>query len=211
MSLRWKIAQFFELRWWLRYLSDKDKTTYLDWKKAYWRQFLSETGLNLPTGAKVLDAGCGPAGIFTILSDCQVDAVDPLINSYQQRLPHFNATDYLHTRFFAQTIESFYPDATYDFVFCLNALNHVADLQQSLDRLAAWTIPGGVLVISVDAHHYPILKRIFQLIPGDILHPHQYDLREYEGMLQHRGFSIEKRDCLKQDLIFDYWRLVATR
>lgn len=209
MNLRWKIAQFFEIRWWQHYLSGKDKTVYLAWKKNYWKSFLLQIGINPAAGEKVLDAGCGPAGIFTVLSTQQVDALDPLLDLYRKRIPHFQPADFPWTQFFCQRIEDFFPVNQYDTVFCLNAVNHVSNLPLCLDRLVGLTKPGGLLVLSVDAHNIPLLKRLFRLIPGDILHPHQYDLAEYEAMLTARGVRIERKVLIKKAWIFGYWVLVG--
>jgi hypothetical protein len=40
MLLRWKIAQWFELQWWKRYLSGKSKEEYIAWKTNYWLQLM---------------------------------------------------------------------------------------------------------------------------------------------------------------------------
>jgi len=209
MNLRWQIAQFFEIRWWRYYLSGKEKTAYLDWKKNYWKQFLAQTGVAMLPGEKVLDAGCGPAGIFMILTHQAVDALDPLLEHYRKELPHFRTIDYPHTKFFCEKIEHYYPENQYDTVFCLNAINHVADLPLCLDRLAALTKQDGTLVLSVDVHNSSFLKRVFRLFPGDILHPHQHDLAEYEAMLSERGFYLERKIQIKKEWIFGYWVLVA--
>jgi 2-polyprenyl-3-methyl-5-hydroxy-6-metoxy-1,4-benzoquinol methylase len=210
LTFRWRIAQFFERRWWRRYLRRKDKTAYLEWKKAYWRDFLQKCGLHLVPRQRILDAGCGPAGIFTILDNQQVDALDPLLDHYERDLPHFKKSDYPHTRFFRERLEDFAPSASYDLVFCLNAINHVADLSECFDRLAALTRPGGALVISVDVHRHAWLKPMFRALPGDILHPHQYDLEEYRAMLETRNLYIERTVLLKREGIFDYWAFIIT-
>ena len=99
----------------------------------------------------------------------------------------------------------------YDAIFCLNAINHVADLAHCFDVLVAAAKKGGKLVVSIDAHNYKLLKHIFQALPGDILHPHQYDLAEYQAMLTTRGCSIDKVILKKHEFIFDYYVLVATK
>lgn len=209
MQLRWRIAQFFEIRWWQHYLSGKDKNRYLDWKKNYWRTLCCQLDLQVSTDATILDAGCGPAGIFTIFPENKVDAVDPLLERYERDLPHFSTADYPNVRFYDVALENFQPSAPYDWVFCLNAINHVADLQVCLDKLATCTRPGGTLVLSVDAHNHSWLKRIFKKIPGDILHPHQHDLAEYEAMLTDRHFRIEQTVLLKKERIFSYYAIQA--
>jgi 2-polyprenyl-6-hydroxyphenyl methylase/3-demethylubiquinone-9 3-methyltransferase len=207
-KFRWRIAQFFEALWWRRYLRGKSQSEYLTWKKDYWRQFLADLNFHLSPDERILDAGCGPAGIFTILSNASIDAVDPLLDTYQNNLVQFAPEDYPNVHFYAQKLEDFYPEHVYDTVFCLNALNHVDKLPAALDRLAALVKPGARLVLSIDAHQYPFLQRIFHLFPGDILHPHQYNLAAYETMVCTRGFSIQQKQMLKKDLIFAYWALV---
>ena len=43
-----------------------------------WTNFLADTGYTIPVNSICLDAGCGPAGIFTILNEQQVTALDPV-------------------------------------------------------------------------------------------------------------------------------------
>lgn len=119
-----------------------------------------------------------PGGHFYGPVRLQVDAVDPLLDQYAGMLPHFQPADYPYVRFFSQTLESFLVKMTM-FVFCLNAINHVANLDSSLDRLVALVQPGGYLLLSVDAHNYHWIRYLFQRLPADILHPHQFTCTEY--------------------------------
>lgn len=208
MKLRWKIAQAAEIRWWQNYLGKKDKASYLTWKKQYWTSFLDDCGLTVPPNVHCLDAGCGPAGIFTVLNEQQIDAVDPLLDDYNQKLQHFTPTDYPNVKFITSPLEQYKSAKTYDYVFCLNAINHVADLDACWDHLFAMTKPNGTLVVSIDAHNHAVLKHIFRAIPGDILHPHQYDLQEYKNMVTQRGGKILKTVHKDQAFFFDYYVLV---
>lgn len=209
MKLRWRLAQFWEIRWWRWYLRDKDKATYLQKKAQYWESVLSQCELDLTGQEAVLDAGCGPAGIFMILNGQPLIAIDPLLSAYQTQLHHFDPKDYPWVQFQATTLEAYTPEHSSDLIFCCNVINHVADLQKSLDRLQAWLKPGGTLILSVDVHNYAWLKRIFRCIPGDILHPHQHALNDYQSMLMERGFTIEKSTLLKRGRIFDYYLIKA--
>lgn len=211
MKLRWKIAQAAEIRWWQNYLNKKEKSTYLTWKKEYWRTLLQECQLDIPPQASCLDAGCGPAGIFTVLEQQQVDAVDPLLDEYEKKLAHFSAKDYPFVQFITSPLENFTPSKSYDYVFCLNAINHVSNLDQCWDNLLASTKKGGTLVVSIDAHNYSFFKHLFRAIPGDILHPHQYNLTEYQAMLTQRGGKIKQTLCKNQAFFFDYYVLVLTK
>jgi 2-polyprenyl-3-methyl-5-hydroxy-6-metoxy-1,4-benzoquinol methylase len=209
LSLRWHIAQFFELLWWQRYLRKQDKTAYLTRKKAYWARFLEASGVAIPLSARVLDSGCGPAGIFTILSNQSVDAIDPLISQYEAKLPHFSRHDYPNVQFIASSIESFESNKAYDFVCCLNVINHVANMEKSLAVLANALHPEGTLLLSVDAHHFPWLKHFFRAIPGDILHPHQHALSDYVHFVEKSGLAVLRQVQIKRDGLFTYHLLVC--
>jgi len=207
MSLRWKIAQNIELRWWKNYLKGKSPKEYLAWKKDYWRKTLKQLKVELEPGMKILDAGCGPAGIFTILEDHQVTAMDPLLDKYAADLPHFQPTDYPYCEFANASLESYTSKAPFDLIFCINAINHVDDIDVAVKNLAKNLKPNGRLIMTIDAHNFGVLKTIFQLIPGDILHPHQYNLKDYQEMMEKVGFDIQSSVKLKSEFIFDYWSL----
>ncbi|MEM9917182.1 MAG: class I SAM-dependent methyltransferase [Bacteroidota bacterium] len=210
-NLRWKIAQAAEIRWWQRYLRKRPKADYLLWKRQYWQNMLQKAAVELQPGDAVLDAGCGPAGIFLVLQQQKVDAVDPLLEEYAQKLPHFSKSDYPYVQFHACPLEDFQPTTQYQQIFCLNAINHVAALDQCLDGLVDCLAPGGQLFLSIDAHNHPFFKRLFRWIPGDILHPHQYDQKEYEEMLTNRGLHLSSALLFDEGFFFNYYLLVAQK
>jgi 2-polyprenyl-3-methyl-5-hydroxy-6-metoxy-1,4-benzoquinol methylase len=209
MKFRWKVAQAAEIRWWQGYLNKKDKAEYLNWKKDYWKTFLKECELDVPTNATCSDIGCGPAGVFTVLENEHIDAIDPLLDSYEQKLDHFDPKDYPNVNFISSPLEQFSAKEPYDYVFCLNAINHVSDLDQCWEQLFDATKKGGTLVVSIDAHNHSFFKYLFRAIPGDILHPHQYDLKEYQDMLTKRGGRIIKTLHKDKAFFFDYYVLVV--
>ncbi len=211
MSLRWKIAQAAEIRWWQNYLKKKPKADYLVWKKEYWKTLLSKLNLNFSEGEKILDAGCGPAGIFMILEKYRTAAMDPLLDDYEKKLAHFSKSQYPNIQFFSEPLETFSPAEKYEKVFCLNAINHVADLDLCFDKLVDFTEQGGTLIVSIDAHNHTFFKKIFRLLPGDILHPHQFDLAEYQKMLIDRGCKLEQSILYKEEFFFNYYILVVTK
>lgn len=209
-SLRWKIAQAAEIRWWKRYLSRRAPERYLADKAAYWRRLIAQTGMRYAPGAELLDAGCGPAGIFMVLEDAQVTAIDPLLEQYRP-LPHFRPEAYPQAHFRALSLEALDYEADFDAVFCLNVINHVADIELSLRKLYHALRPGGRCWLSVDAHRYDGLQLIFHALPGDILHPHQYTLPQYCRLASAAGFRVLKQQRLKRERIFDYYLLELER
>ncbi len=204
MNLRWKIAQYFEIRWWKRYLYKKPVEEYLDWKRQYWWQFMEKVGVEIPKESRVLDAGCGPAGIYMILNDYKVVGLDPLLEEYARNLVHFDPAQYPWVSFVDTPLEAYEPKEPFDVICCLNAINHVDNLEKSLQVLSQSLKPGGLFIISTDAHNYLLLKHIFKLLPGDILHPHQYNLKEYQTIIAETGLAVERTIRLKKGKIFSY-------
>lgn len=209
---RWQFAQKLEIQWWKRYLSEKNPAEYLVWKKEYWQNLLSEINLAHLSHSQlsILDAGCGPAGIFISLESNKVKAIDPLLDAYKE-LEHFQPQNYPNTLFQALALEAMEDVEMYDCIFCLNAINHVADIEICYDNLYRALKPGGILVVSIDAHNSSLLKKIFKAIPGDALHPHQFDLKEYEQFLTTRNLQITQTLLKDAGRIFNYYVQVAKK
>jgi 2-polyprenyl-3-methyl-5-hydroxy-6-metoxy-1,4-benzoquinol methylase len=210
-ALRWKIAQSAEKKWWKNYLKNKNVDEYLAWKKNYWQTILDacQPFVHIQPTDTLLDAGCGPAGIFIYFDNNKVTAFDPLLDSYEADLPHFKQAFYPNTTFVNTGIEKFTSLAKYDFIFCLNAINHVQDIELGYDVLCKYLNPNGKLIISIDAHNHNFFKHVFKALPGDILHPHQYDLEEYETFLTKRGLRLLSSRLLKHEFFFDHYLMVA--
>jgi 2-polyprenyl-6-hydroxyphenyl methylase/3-demethylubiquinone-9 3-methyltransferase len=109
------------------------------------------------------------------------------------------------------TIEAYSDSKKYDYVFCLNAINHVADIYLAYQKISGLLAENGQLIFSIDAHNYSLFKKLFRAVPGDILHPHQYDLTEYELMLNEVGLKVKKTVKLKQEFFFNHYVLLATK
>ena len=211
-GVKWKLAQWLEYKWWQNYLRKKSVTEYLDLKSTYWNKILHTISpyITLPRDQKILDAGCGPAGIFMVLKDNQVIAVDPLLDKYKN-LPHFNTLDYPWVTFRNEPLENFDQKVFFDVIFCMNAINHVKDIERCYDHLIDALKPGGILVISTDCHRNDAVKKIFQLLPGDVLHPIQLNLKEYNEQLTKREMEVLSSIRLKREMIFDYYLTIAKK
>lgn len=216
-KIRWQIAQHFELRWWKRYLKGKNKLDYLFWKKMYWKNNILdniEGTVNLKPTQHILDAGCGPAGIFITLSHYQVTAADPLIYAYASQLLHFSPQDYPWVKFQNKGIEQISGKEyakKFDTIFCLNALNHVKNIELSLQNLLNALKPNGYIVLTLDAHKYNKAQKIFKTLPGDILHPHQYTLQQYQQLLLRHNTSICLCKLLKKQFLFNHYLIVVQK
>ena len=210
---RWNAAQFAERKWWQQYLKNKDIPTYLAWKKNYWLDLLKKCThyFSIKNEDIILDAGCGPAGMFMLFDNNKTVAFDPLINLYEQDLPHFKKSWYPSISFVNAGLEDFAYPSKFDVLFCMNAINHVADIEQSFENLISFAYKEAHIVVTIDAHNHSIFKHLFRLLPGDILHPHQYDLNEYQNMLTNRGCIILGTELLKHEFFFDHYLLVAKK
>jgi len=212
-SWRWKAAQFAERKWWQYYLKGKDPQQYKDWKYGYWQKLLQTCAhyFSWQDSFRVLDAGCGPAGIFMALPHNELTAFDPLLQQYQQDLPHFYPLDYPWVRFQQATMEDFRASEPFDAIFCMNAINHVQNIHTSFDALAACAQKGTYLVVTIDAHTHTIFKHLFRLLPGDVLHPQQLDVNEYQNHLLRRGFELLGTELLSHTFFFDHYMLIARK
>lgn len=211
-SLKWKLSQHLEYKWWQRYLRKKDVDQYLNWKTNSWNKVLETISSYLPEfqSKLILDAGCGPAGIFISLKESLVVALDPLIDKYYE-LPHFKPDRFQWTSFEKKQIEQLNDNNKYDIIFCMNAINHVNDVTLCYQKLIDALKPGGHLVISTDAHRHFLLKKIFQIIPGDVLHPVQLSINEYLNFLEKHQLRIVKNILYKPGNIFNYYITIATK
>ncbi|WP_116124489.1 class I SAM-dependent methyltransferase [Lewinella sp. IMCC34183] len=203
-SPRWRLAQFLELRWWRRYLRRRPPGEYLRDKRAYWQRVLDQLEWEVQPGVRTLDAGCGPAGIFILLHDRQrITALDPLLVQYEE-LPVFDRAHYPAVRFLPLPLEAAGRLDPYDCIYCFNAINHVADWEQCLDRLTQLARPGTRMILSSDVHRFGALYHLFRAVPGDALHPQQHRPAAYREALRRRGWRIERETLLRTTPIFDY-------
>lgn len=203
MSLQWKLAQALEWRWWKRYLGKRSLPEYLEWKKEYWNRFLKDVGAEPEAGEFWIDAGCGPAGIFLVLKPPGM-AIDPLIDRYRSLGPFCLEEDHPGVSFLRTGLEDFKSELKADRIFCLNAINHVRDLRVCLKNLKGALRAGGILILSTDEHKYPLLKTMFKLIPGDALHPQQFNSEEYLQFFSEAGFECLQRKVYRPGSIFNY-------
>lgn len=210
--LKWKLAQRLEYKWWQHYLRNKDPESYHKWKKEYWQNLL-DTILGkeeFPKNKLILDAGCGPAGIFMALQGNDVEALDPLINKYAD-LAHFIPAKFSWTTFRQMPLESLEEKEKYDIIFCMNAINHVKDVDLCYKNLATALKSGGYLIISTDAHRYRLLEKVFRFIPGDMLHPVQMNIHGYLALLNDVSLNVIKNILFNKGRIFHYYITIAKK
>lgn len=198
--------------WWKRYLRKKAPDEYLRNKQAYWGRTLEQLEWDTQPQRRVLDAGCGPAGIFIHLHATEdVTALDPLLDRYEADLAVFYREDYPAVTFLTQPLEQAITVAPFQAIYCFNAINHVANWEAALDALTAAAAPGCRMILTSDVHRHRWLLPIFRLLPGDALHPQQHLAAAYREALVRRGWTIEREEIMRQEAIFNYVGWVVVR
>src|SRR5262249_22920336 len=105
--------------------------------------------LSVPSGARVLEVGCGAHGLIFTLPSIWSAGVDPLAVEYASLFP-------LQTR--CRTIAAFgeqlqFRTASFDVVLCDNVIDHAEGPEQILQEVARVLRPGGTLYFTVNVHH----------------------------------------------------------
>jgi SAM-dependent methyltransferase len=141
----------FELKYWKdRYAEEKSHFSNSHYEPLYTACYgLRQNDYN---GKRVLDIGCGPRGSLE-WADMTVQRVglDPLVPSYLGLGANKHKMEYVASG--SENIP--FPDAHFDIVACLNALDHVDDLAVTIREIKRVTKPGGFFLLSVEIDHPP--------------------------------------------------------
>ncbi len=207
----WIHAQQLEIRWWKRYLANKNPTQYHAWKTSYWLRILKSIEHLLPENAdSALDVACGPAGIFLVLHDKQVTAVDPLIADYE-KYSFLKVADYPNVHFETLAFEDFVSNKMYPLVFAMNAINHFKDIDKAVKKLIQLTATNGRLILSIDTHRIKLLKYLLRWIKIDRMHPWQFSADEYRNMFQGNGMELKHESVINSGLVFQHRLMVFSK
>ena len=102
----------------------------------------------------ILDIGCGPRGSleWADMANLRV-GLDPLVNEYF-KLDGGTLFHKMHyVRGYSEDMP--FPDETFDFVFSINSLDHVDDLDDTISEMKRVLKVGGICGIIVDTNHMP--------------------------------------------------------
>ncbi len=104
------------------------------------------------SGKKVLDIGCGPRGSLEWAHMAQSRVgLDPLAHHYRTLGIGKHATQYV-----AGLSESIpFPDDHFDVVSAFNSLDHVENLDRTIDEIKRVLKPGGTFLLITDVNHKP--------------------------------------------------------
>ena len=105
----------------------------------------------------ILDIGCGPRGSleWADMAGLRI-GLDPLVNEYYK----LNGGTLFHKMHYVRGYSEDMPfaDETFDFVFSINSLDHVDDLDETISEIKRVLKVGGTCGIIVDANHNPTVN-----------------------------------------------------
>ncbi|MEM1097917.1 MAG: methyltransferase domain-containing protein [Planctomycetota bacterium] len=192
---RWQVAQAGELNYWQR-PDTIERHSNLAARRDYWRPYVDfiGSGRAIEPGDALLDIGCGPTGIFTAIeTEGRKVGLDPLIDEYRDHYPLSPGVEFLKCG--GEQIDL--PDASFEHVFCLNALDHCLEPQRVLEESFRVLKPGGQFTLAVDVYNSSARKwkallsahvkvRVFQ---KQELHPHKFVRKDVTAMLERVGLE----------------------
>ena len=205
MTLKWKRAQKKELECWSYNQPRISGPRYMALKREYWKNIMKTTGISLSSltrpGVSVLEAGCGPTGVFILFSQKQknYDILDPLLDEYESLYAHaFNAG----TKF-ACALEELEAKKSYDIILVINAIDHCQDITAFLAKLHQLLAPGGKVYIAVNTHKRKwtaALWRLFQplLEPH---HPFHFTTAQFKTLFE-RLFRVVEVADIEEDVLW---------
>lgn len=166
-----------EFNWWKNYYKEQADFKAIrkqDWedRSSFLRGIKEETGLGL-------DYGCGLLSMLEF-SGLKFDAIDPLADKYREIMP-------LGDNYYTDT------DRKYDWIWCINVLDHTENPQELIDDIKNKLKPGGRLYFEVNLDkelgdcHYSLFSK--EKIADLIKIEPDYDLTITNGESQDYYFS----------------------
>lgn len=101
-------------------------------------------------GERILEVGCGPLAPVVQFGDCERHGLDPLIDRYIAAGWPMYAFDVKLVSSGAESMP--YPDAWFDSVISVNALDHVDDFPAVAREIQRVLRPGGRLIFEIEEH-----------------------------------------------------------
>lgn len=120
----------------------------------YERAFTEPFGLTRSffTGRRILDIGCGPRGSLEWASEAaERVGLDPLVSAYRRLGIDEHDMSYVDAP--SEAIP--FPPDHFDVVSSFNSLDHVSNLDATLDEITRVTKAGGSLLLITDVNHAP--------------------------------------------------------
>jgi 2-polyprenyl-3-methyl-5-hydroxy-6-metoxy-1,4-benzoquinol methylase len=155
--------------------------------------------LSVPPGAAVLDIGCGPGVVARALAarGCRVWGLE--IDPRRAALARQHCVDVLEGDVEGVKLSTAFGDMAFDFVLCLDVLEHLRDPTAALINAAAALAPGGSVLVSVPnithgAVRLELLKGKFRYRDSGLLdrgHLRFFDREGVDELIRKAGLRAE--------------------
>ena len=166
----------------------------------------------------ILDIGCGGGLISELLAkkDARVTGIDENIYNLKQAKDHAKK-NFIRINYRNESLESFFKKnkKKFDLILCLEVLEHVENVEESLDKIIKLMKPGGTLILSTINRNLKSL--VFAKIFGEYIlnwipiGTHQYEKflqpAEIIEILKLKKIKIKKIKGMKYNPLLNTWCL----
>jgi SAM-dependent methyltransferase len=119
------------------------------------------------SGLRVLDLGCGPIPYSLVFANCEIVALDPLLDDYRS-LGYPLDDQSSRLGYVCGCAEAMpFRDASFDAIIAINALDHVDDLPCAAGEILRALRPGGLLRFQVNCHR-PTCAEPWEINPNTL-------------------------------------------
>lgn len=159
---KWK--EFHELMYWKSKKRKEETLTNNHYEKFYTRHF--NITPEFYTNKVLLDIGCGPRGSLE-WADMAARRIglDTLANKYLELGAVKHKMEYLNAGAESIPLE----DGACDAIFAFNALDHVEDVNKSIQEIKRCLKKGGIFLLIVEVNHKPTICEPHNLSPQNII------------------------------------------
>ncbi len=172
----------------------------------YWSNVLDMMPFKIKPDNRILDIGCGPAGILQAIKHGIKRGIDPLMEEYQSNFSLPSDCQWISSK-----IEDYQDDEKFDIIFVWNSLDHVDDLHKAVQSIKRLLSKDGYLVISVWCHTTRIFEYYFKAFNRyiDKFHPHQLSKKDILDLFAE--YSLIKHSFIPKDGGWDESQVVPIR
>lgn len=125
--------------------------------------------------SKILEIGGGPTSIFLAIGEGERYMVDPNWSTILQANPFMgDVVEYGGVTFISSAIEDVAIDKKFNLIFTINTLDHVADLEPTVNKINELLEPAGYLIVIVDCYADSAVRNIMSFFDIDLPHPHHF-------------------------------------
>lgn len=142
-----------ELKYWKGVVERKGKLNNESYYKKFYTDFF-HFNLDDYNDKTILDIGCGPAGSLEWADMAKLRVgLDPLVNEYYKL--NGGTLEHKMTYVKAKSEDMPFPDEYFDYVFSMNSLDHVDDLDLTISEIKRVCKINGIFSCLVNANHNP--------------------------------------------------------